>query len=95
MTAAELGQGNFLTINRNPRTPKPHTGMCKDESRTQKTPGQHAEDSSPGRGAGAEGKGGVCWRAGLQGCSQVWWGQTLRPFWRGGILIKKKTTNAN
>lgn len=27
VTKADLGQSNFLTINRNSRSPKPHTGM--------------------------------------------------------------------
>lgn len=38
-TKAELEQGNFLTINGNPRSPKPHTSMCEGEGTACRTVG--------------------------------------------------------
>lgn len=55
-TKAEPGQGNFLSIKRNPGSPQPHTGMTQGDflsiKKPQKPPNTRRREKTPGECGG-------------------------------------------
>lgn len=85
MTKAELEQGNFLTINGNSRSPKPHAGTCEEEKAQKARGSLWTGCTEPKPGGRRERM--LCAETGR---SQVLWGLSLP---QSGILMKRKPTN--